>query len=181
MTGLLHRVAALALSVATALAPGHPAAPGAPAAPTTACAARSGPPGPRTYRPPLAAPVRDPFRPPAQPWLPGNRGLAYASAPGSLVRAIGPGVVAFAGPVAGTLHVTVRHPDGLRSSYSFLAAVRAVVGERVAAGQVVGVAGTEVHLGVRRGDAYLDPASLWGCTVGGGHVHLVPAGGGRGG
>jgi murein DD-endopeptidase MepM/ murein hydrolase activator NlpD len=116
----------------------------------------------RTYRPPVDAPVIDPFRPPAQPWLPGNRGLEYAIPPGTLVRAIGPGVVSFAGPVAGSLHVTVTHPDGLRSSYSFLAAVRTVVGATVAAGDVVGVAAARLHLGVRRGDRYLDPASLWG-------------------
>lgn len=132
----------------------------------------------RTYRPPVDAPVIDPFRPPAQPWLPGNRGLEYATPPGTLVRAIGPGVVSFAGPVAGSLHVTVTHPDGLRSSYSFLAAVRTVAGATVAAGDVVGVAAAQLHLGVRRGDRYLDPASLWGRRVGGGRVVLVPLDGG---
>lgn len=135
-------------------------------------------PDPRTYRPPVDAPVIDPFRPPPQPWLPGNRGLEYATAPGTVVRAIGPGVVSFAGPVAGSLHVTVTHPDGLRSSYSFLAAVRATVGTTVAAGDVVGLAADRLHLGVRRGDRYLDPASLWGRRVSGGRVVLVPLDGG---
>ncbi|CAN5802543.1 hypothetical protein BH10ACT1_BH10ACT1_31850 [soil metagenome] len=138
----------------------------------------SGAPGPRTYRPPVVAPVVDPFRPPPQPWLPGNRGIEYATVAGSLVRAIGPGRVTFAGPVAGALFVTVTHPDGLRSSYSFLAAVRVAEGRVVAAGEVVAVAGPRLHLGVRRGDAYLDPASLWGRTVGGGQVVLVPLDGG---
>ena len=130
--------------------------------------------GPRTYRPPVTAPVVDAFRPPDQPWLPGNRGLAYGTVPGTLVRAIGPGTVSFAGPVAGQLHVTVTHPDGLRSSYSFLASVRTRRGRTVAAGEVVGVAAADLHLGVRRGDRYLDPASLWGRPVGGGRVVLVP-------
>lgn len=132
----------------------------------------------RRYRPPVDAEVIDPFRPPAQPWLPGNRGLEYATAPGTVVRAIGPGVVTFAGPVAGSLHVTVTHPDGLRSSYSFLAAVRTTLGATVSAGDVVGIAAATFHLGVRRGDRYLDPSSLWGTLVGGGRVVLVPLDGG---
>ena len=40
--------------------------------------------------------------------------------------------------------------------------------------QVVGTARDRFHLGVRRGDTYLDPARLWGCRVGGGRVILVP-------
>lgn len=132
----------------------------------------------RTYRPPVTAPVADPFRPPPEPWLPGNRGLEYATEPGTLVGAIGPGTVTFAGPVAGSLHVTVLHPDGLRSSYSFLAAIRTTVGRQVGGGDVVGVAGGRLHLGVRRGAAYLDPASLWGTRVRGGRVVLVPLDGG---
>lgn len=127
-----------------------------------------------TYRPPVHAPVADPFRPPPEPWLAGNRGIEYATAPGTVVGAIGPGVVSFAGPVAGALHVTVTHPDGLRSSYSYLAAVRVAIGDRVAGGHRVGVAAERLHLGVRRGRTYLDPASLWGRPVGGGRVVLVP-------
>ena len=139
----------------------------------------SGPPGdPHIYRPPLDAVITDPFRGPPQPWAPGNRGLEYATAAGQSVGAIGPGVVVFAGPVAGALYVTVRHPDGLRSSYSYLAAIGVSVGDSVTTGQVVGVAGSMMHLGVRDGDTYIDPASLFGTSVGGGSVYLVPAGGG---
>ena len=116
----------------------------------------------------------DPFRPPPEPWLAGNRGLEYATAPGTLVRAIGPGRVAFAGPVAGRLVVTVNHPDGLRSSYTWLAAINVAEGDRVDGGDPIGVAGTGLHLGVRRGDTYIDPAGLWGTVVGGGRVVLVP-------
>ena len=133
---------------------------------------------PHTYRPPLDAAVTDPFRPPAQPWLPGNRGLEYASLPGSGVRAIGSGVVVFAGPVAGALFVTILHPDGLRSSYSYLAAVRVAVGTRLLGGEVIGVAGSAFHLGVRQGDLYIDPASLFGQEIIGGSVYLVPLDGG---
>lgn len=128
-----------------------------------------------TYAPPVDAPVADPFRAPDQPWAPGNRGIEYATTPGAPVHAIGPGVVTFAGPVAGALHVTVRHPDGLRSSYSYLAVVRVGAGDAVDGGAEVGLAGARFHLGVRRDDdTYLDPASLWGRPVGGGRAHLVP-------
>jgi murein DD-endopeptidase MepM/ murein hydrolase activator NlpD len=141
--------------------------------------ARSGP-GNRVYAPPVAAPVADPFRPPPEPWQSGNRGIEYATAPGTPVHAIGPGAVVFAGAVAGSLHVTILHPDGLRSSYSFLAAIRVRVGQRVRGGALVGVAGERFHVGVRRGRTYLDPASLWGRPVRGGRVLLVhPDGGPR--
>ncbi len=130
-----------------------------------------------TYRPPITAPVADPFRPPPEPWLAGNRGIEYATAPGSPVRAIGPGIVTFAGRVAYELDVTVRHPDGLRSSYVDLSASSVRVGDRVVAGQIIGYSTDRLHLGVRRGDVYLDPASLWGQRVTGGKVILVPSAG----
>ena len=126
------------------------------------------------YQPPTDAPVRDPFRPPPEPWLPGNRGIEYDAASGEVVTAIGPGRVSFAGPVAGRLVVTIVHPDGLRSSFTGLAGLAVGRGDRVATGQAVGLAPGPFHLGVRRGDRYLDPASLWGTTVGGGRAVLVP-------
>jgi murein DD-endopeptidase MepM/ murein hydrolase activator NlpD len=134
---------------------------------------------PGVYRPPLVAPVIDPFRPPAEPWLPGNRGIEYETVPGSPVHAIGPGLVLFAGSVAGQLHVTVLHPDGIRSSYSFLAAISVAVGDRVVGGQQVGVTGATFHLGARRGSTYIDPASLFGTPVGEASVFLVPLGPGH--
>lgn len=116
------------------------------------------------HRPPTDAPILEAFRPPAQPWGPGNRGLKYATTPGSPVRATGAGEVSFAGAVAGALHVTVAHPDGLRTSYSFLATVEVSEGQRLAQGDVVGTAGSLLHLGARLGDAYLDPAGLFDGT-----------------
>ena len=78
-------------------------------------------------RPPVDAPVVDPFRPPTSPYGPGNRGIDYATVPGTVVRTIAPGTVTFAGVVAGTRYVTVTHADGLRSStvcYQFSLAIR---------------------------------------------------------
>lgn len=127
-----------------------------------------------TYRPPVDAPVVDGFRLPDGPYGAGNRGLEYATRPGQEVRAIGTGVVTFAGPVAGTRAVTVRHPDGLRSSLTHLSEVLVAPGQRVALGEVVGRAGERLHLGVRSGGTYLDPAALFTTPM----VRLVPLGDG---
>src|SRR5947207_7613917 len=90
------------------------------------------------YRPPVDAPAADPFRPPAQHWGAGNRGLEYATRPGQEVKAAADGEVVFAGQVGGTLHVVVLHPDGLRTSYSFLGSVRVHRGDKVHQGDAVG-------------------------------------------
>ena len=108
---------------------------------------------PVVYTPPVDAPITDPFRPPPQPWLPGNRGIEYATTPGTPVRAAARGRVTFAGAVAGDLHVTVAHPDGIRTSYSFLATVAVVVGQQVDGRQVVGTAGSRLHVGARQSDS----------------------------
>lgn len=126
---------------------------------------RAGPAGgqPRglRYRPPVPGPVVEPFDLPAQRWQPGNRGIDYHPTPGTPVTAAAEGTVVFAGPVAGTLHVTVAHPDGLRTSYSFLAGVSVARGARLRAGDQVGVAGAALHFGVRDAqDRYLDPEAL---------------------
>jgi len=134
--------------------------------------ARAGPPEPPAYVAPVEAPVVDPFRPPAGPYGAGNRGLEYGTAPGTPVQAAADGSVTFAGTVAGTRHVTVLHADGLRTSYSFLEEVHVVVGQRVVQGHVVGTTTGHLHLGARRGDAYLDPASLFGPARP--QVRLVP-------
>ena len=144
------------------------------AAEQPAAAAPAGGVGATGYRPPVDAPVIDPFRPPAGPFGPGNRGLTYAVAPLTPVRAVGDGEVVFAGPVATSLHVTIRHPDGLRTSYSFLAATGVTAGARVRRGDVVGWSTDVLHLGVREPDGtYVDPELLW---RGGWVPRLVPGG-----
>ena len=129
-------------------------------------------PDPPLYLPPVDAPVADPFRPPATRFGAGNRGLEYGTAAGTAVSVAAEGVVTFAGMVAGSLHVTVRHLDGVRTTYSFLARLDVVVGQRVSQGDVVGTTMGSLHLGARRGDAYFDPSSLFdgGAPV----VRLVP-------
>ena len=127
-------------------------------------------PAPVSYRPPVDAPVVDPFRPPPQPWAPGNRGLEYATAPDTPVLAAADGEVVFAGPVAGSLHVVVLHPDGIRTSYSFLRSISVHRGDHVRQGQPVGLSGERLHFGARVGDVYIDPAGLFGPP----EVYLVP-------
>jgi hypothetical protein len=127
-----------------------------------------------TYAPPVSAPITDPFRPPTGPYGPGNRGLEYDTRPGDPVWASADGTVVFAGPVAGALHVTVRHADGVRTSYSFLETVGVVLGQRVRQGDQIGVAGERLHFGARDGDAYFDPAALFGGAGGEVEVELLP-------
>jgi murein DD-endopeptidase MepM/ murein hydrolase activator NlpD len=118
------------------------------------------------------------FDPPPQRWLPGHRGVDLAARPGVTVYAAGPGVVRFAGVIAGQGVVSVEHRGGLRTTYEpVVPTVRA--GEAVAAGDAVGrlAAGHPgcaepacLHWGLRRGGEYLDPLALLGL----GHVRLLP-------
>lgn len=125
-----------------------------------------------TYRPPVDAPVVDPFRPPPEDWNAGNRGLEYATTPGTPVGASAAGEVVFAGQVGGDLDVVVLHDDGLRTTYAFLASIAVHRGQKVVQGQTVGTTADRFHFGVRAGDAYLDPAKLFG--GGPPEVYLVP-------
>jgi len=74
----------------------------------TAAPAAAGPPPPVTYRPPVDAPISDPFRPPSNPYGAGNRGLEYATERGTPVAVAADGTVTFAGVVAGKRWVTIR-------------------------------------------------------------------------
>jgi murein DD-endopeptidase MepM/ murein hydrolase activator NlpD len=139
------------LACSTAATPAG-AVPGAPACPAP-------------YRAPLRAPVIDGFRLPDGPFRAGNRGLEYATAEGQVVVAIGPGSVSFAGTIAGERYVSVRHVDGLVSSYSYLRTLAVRRGDRVAGGTRLGTTTTRFQLGVRRDGVYLDPAPLLGSAA----------------
>jgi murein DD-endopeptidase MepM/ murein hydrolase activator NlpD len=120
---------------------------------------------------PVEAEVVDTFRPPAHRFGSGNRGWELATRGGEPVRAVGPGVVAFAGQVAGRGVVSIVHPDGLRSSVTGLVHIVVSVGESVVAGAPVGVAAAGLHLGFRRNGQYVDPALVYGVRR---HAYLVP-------
>lgn len=114
--------------------------------------------------PPVPGSILRHFEPPPTPYAAGHRGLDMAASAGSAVRAAEAGTVTFAGQVGGQLFLTISHGE-LRTSYSFLSALMVRAGDTVARDQVVarsgeGHAGSEVphlHLGLRRGDEYLDP------------------------
>jgi hypothetical protein len=125
-----------------------------------------------SYRPPVDAPVIDPYRPPPQPWEAGNRGIDYGTVPGTPVAAAADGEVVFAGQVGGTLHVVVLHADGIRTSYSFLRSISVARGDRVRQGDTVGTAGDDLHFGARVGGDYIDPTQLF--DDGPPRVYLVP-------
>ena len=149
----MHRLLVLVAAVAL-LAPPSAPTPAAPAALGARAAAV-------LHRPPVPGPVIDGFRPPPEPWLAGNRGIEYETEPGEPVRATADGVVVFAGAVAGSLHVTIRHDDHLVTTLAFVAEIEARVGDRVRAGDVVARAGESIHFTARADGEYIDPSDLF--------------------
>jgi murein DD-endopeptidase MepM/ murein hydrolase activator NlpD len=127
------------------------------------------------WRPPVAAPVADPFREPRCRWCPGNRGIEYATHTGDAVRAVTAGEVTFSGAVAGRTYVVIRHADGKRATYGNLSDRLHARGDVIATGAVVGHASGAFHFGVRDGERYVDPAPWIGRLAG--VVRLVPADG----
>lgn len=113
-------------------------------------------------------PVVRPFDPPPLPWQPGHRGVDLAGVAGERVLAAGPGVVAFAGTVAGRGVVSVDHAGGLRTTYEPVSAtVRR--GDVVGLGSPLGTLDVGhpgcptsacLHWGLRRGGVYLNPLVL---------------------
>lgn len=135
-----------------------------------------------TYAWPVDGPVIRPFDPPATPYGSGHRGIDIAAPLGTSIRAPADGVVAFAGSVGGGLFLSVDHPDGVRTTYSWLSEVRVERGHEVSRGEVIGSTGAghpggdrpHLHFGARIGDTYIDPMLLLerGSVVG--LVHLAP-------
>src|SRR5947208_13551647 len=150
---------------------------------SAAGAAPPEPDGCGVWSPPVDEPVVRAFQAPAFAYGPGHRGIDFAAASGTPVRASGDGVVAFAGSVAGSLHVVVAHDGNLRTTYAFLAGIGVRAGDRVARGQVVGTAGSTgpehdiegLHFGVRLGDRYVDPQRLFAACDLTQLVRLIPA------
>lgn len=135
-----------------------------------------------TYAWPVEGPVLRAFEPPATRYGPGHRGIDIGAPYGTLVRAAGAGTVAFAGWVAASLFVSIDHPDGVRTTYSWLSDVAVARGEEVGRGQVIGATGAghsgggppHLHFGARVGETYLDPMFLLGAGSLVGLVRLAP-------
>lgn len=113
------------------------------------------------YKAPVDAPIVEHFSLPPKPWMAGNRGVDYETAPGAPIHAAAAGEVIFAGEVGGWLHITIRHEDGLRTSYSFVESLQVQKGKRVTAETVIATSAGKFHFGVRKpDDTYVDPEKL---------------------
>lgn len=136
----------------------------------------------RTWVRPVDGPVVRPFVAPKTRFGPGHLGVHLRAAPGTPVRAAGDGSVVFAGKVAYSRHIVIRHGNGWRTTYSFVASMRVHAGARVRAGEVIGTTGgrgpnhdgTVLHLGLRIGDTYVDPMQLFDARDLADRVHLAP-------
>jgi murein DD-endopeptidase MepM/ murein hydrolase activator NlpD len=123
-----------------------------------------------TWSWPVSGPVVGSFDPPLSPFGAGHRGIDIAVAVGTPVLAPAPGLVTFAGRVAGHLFVTIDHGGGIESTYSWLSAVDVHKNDQVARGVVVAHSGpghpgdvlSSLHLGVKLDDVYVDPLDYLG-------------------
>ncbi|MGH2651871.1 MAG: murein hydrolase activator EnvC family protein [Actinomycetota bacterium] len=142
----------------------------------------SGTPAYGTYAWPVHGPVIRAFEEPAGPYGPGHRGIDIGAPFGTSVGASAGGIVAFAGSVAGSLFVSIDHPDGIRTTYSWLSSIIVRRGDVVARGDVIGATGSghpgsaqpHLHFGARVGTTYIDPMLLLGQGSLVGLVHLAP-------
>jgi len=130
-----------------------------------------GPSGDGTLQRPVGGPITSPFGTRVHP-LTGVRklhdGTDFGVPCGTPVRAAGAGT-AVAGGSAGSygIRVTVRHPDGLETSYNHLSSRAVAVGQRVTASTVLGRVGStgqstgcHLHFMVRRDGRLTDPMQL---------------------
>ncbi len=112
--------------------------------------------------PPVAGSVMVPFDMNAGIYGAGNRGVDFAVVFGDPVMASADGVVVFSGFVATEQFVTVVHPNGWRTTYSYLSQRVVAAGQHIAAGQMLGRTSQRFQLGLKIDGAYADPAPLFG-------------------
>jgi murein DD-endopeptidase MepM/ murein hydrolase activator NlpD len=131
---------------------------------------------------PVQGPVLRGFEPPPDPYSAGHRGIDIGAPFGSPLRAAGDGVVAFAGWVGGSLFISIDHPDGIRTTYSWLSSVSVRKRDAVTKGQLIGLTGhghpevpePHLHFGARIGTTYIDPMLLLEPGDVSAFVHLAP-------
>lgn len=104
----------------------------------------------------------------------GHWGIDIAVPVGTPVMAAAGGIVSFSGAVAGRASVTIEHGGSVRTSYSYLSHRSVTHGQRVGAGEIIGLSGIDheveaIHFSLRLGDLYLDPGQA-GC----GYLHPRP-------
>lgn len=114
-------------------------------------------------------PVRNPnvtndFDGPEQPWLPGHRGVDLDAAEHTQLIAPADGTIAFVGKVAGKDVVTIKHNNGVTSTFE-PATTTSAIGDKVSKEQPFAMVSGEsdhceetcVHWGLKQSDTYLDP------------------------
>lgn len=123
------------------------------------------------FRAPLSGPVviTRPFRRPATRYSAGHRGVDLSGSPGAQVLAAADGTVVFAGPLAGRGVVSIRHADGIRTTYEPVAAT-VTAGAWIGSGEPIGTLSSGhpgcpvaacLHWGAILTDGtYLDPITL---------------------
>lgn len=128
---------------------------------------------------PVAGAVVSDFDPPQDQWGSGHRGVDLAGTAGQPVVAGADGRISWVGVIAGVASLTVSHANGLRTTYQPVLA-EVSVGDEVAAGARVGTllaghcgASDCLHLGLKRGDTYLDPVAWLAAGVWA--IRLLPA------
>jgi murein DD-endopeptidase MepM/ murein hydrolase activator NlpD len=117
---------------------------------------------------PVVGPVIRSFEPPSDPYSPGHRGIDIGAPFGSPLHASAAGVVAFSGWIGGSLFISIDHPDGVRTTYSWISSSLVTRGQSVARDEIIGATGhghpseprTHLHFGARIGSTYIDPMSL---------------------
>jgi murein DD-endopeptidase MepM/ murein hydrolase activator NlpD len=144
------------------------ASPGGPLAGTVFTGASPNDPAYHSYSWPVVGRILNGFHLSGSPYGKGHRGIDIEATIGTDVRAAAPGVVAFAGSVAGSLWVSIDHLDGVRTSYGYLSSIAVTKGDLVARGEVIAASGAghpgspvpHLHFGARFGGVYIDPMLL---------------------
>jgi murein DD-endopeptidase MepM/ murein hydrolase activator NlpD len=121
------------------------------------------PKSPIALSPPLEVPPADRFGPRGARF---HTGIDYTAPRGTVITAAGAGDVTYAGELAGGWGrvVTIGHGVDVRTMYAHLSAIRVEVGQRVEAGETIGLVGSSgnasgphLHFEVRVRGAAVDP------------------------
>ncbi len=97
-----------------------------------------------------------------------HRGVDLVAPIGTPIRAISAGKVVFADPYAGYGNlVVIRHGTDVTSHYGHLREIRVIIGQSVAAGEIIGTLGVtgsttgpHLHLEIRQNGNPLDPMKI---------------------